>query len=186
MSQAAETALDTRERILRVALELIRTRSYLGFSFQDVAEQIGIRKASLYHHFPTKEALGIEVLERATEWFKVWAERTPATPQKKLGAYVRMFRDTLQAGSAVCPAGAFAPGWDCIEVDLQKAVRALRSTHIAWLTDVLTELGSPKQARQRANQLFALCQGALLASRMTGDPADFDEALAPAKAALGF
>ena len=34
----------------------MQTRSFHGFSFQDIADEIGVRKASLYHHFDSKDA----------------------------------------------------------------------------------------------------------------------------------
>jgi TetR/AcrR family transcriptional regulator, transcriptional repressor for nem operon len=76
---AVNTAItpNTREQIVRVARNLIQTRSYLGFSFQDIADEIGIRKPSLYHHFASKEALGVEVLRQATRSFEFWAAATP-------------------------------------------------------------------------------------------------------------
>ena len=43
--------MDTREKILNSAQGLIQTRSFHGFSFQDIANEVGIRKASLYHYF---------------------------------------------------------------------------------------------------------------------------------------
>lgn len=185
----ATPAVDsTRDQILRIARELIQTRSYLGFSFQDVADTVGIRKASLYHHFATKEALGIAVLQGATDDFKAWTMKRERTPAEWLEAYFRMYRDALQAGSAVCPAGALAPGWDCIEDGLRSAVRQLREAQVLWLTGILGALGALGGARAPAHAwaaaVFATCQGALLAARMTGRVADFDEAIAPLKAGL--
>jgi len=167
----------TREQILQVARELIQTRSYLGFSFQDVADQVGIRKASLYHHFPTKEALGVEVLRTATQAFKDWTAAKPRTPQAALEAYFRMYRNGLRAGESVCPAGALAPGWDCIDEELRGAVRDLRATQILWLSGVLGGLAPGGRAAASAAYVFAVCQGALLAARMTGRVEDFDEAI---------
>lgn len=175
---------DTRLTILRAARELIQTRSYLGLSFQDLADKVGIRKASLYHHFPSKEALGVAVLERAIQQFDDWVPTLGGTPQAKLQAYILMFRDVLGAGRRVCPGGAMGPGWDCIEPGLQQAVKRVRQRQIDWLTLVI---GQIKPSKTRANtspaqvaaEIFALCQGALLSPRMTGRAADFDEALAP-------
>ena len=56
--------MSTRENILDAAQDLIQTRSFHGFSFQDVADRVGIRKASLYHHFDSKDAVALAVLER--------------------------------------------------------------------------------------------------------------------------
>lgn len=174
----------TREQILRVARDLIQTRSYLGFSFQDVADQVGVRKASLYHHFPTKEALGIEVLRGATQAFKDWTVAKPRTPQASLEAYFRMYRNGLHAGEGVCPAGALAPGWDCIDEELRRAVRDLRQTQILWLSGVLGALSPGGKPGASASYVFAACQGALLSARMTGQVEDFDEAIEQLKQSL--
>jgi TetR/AcrR family transcriptional repressor of nem operon len=174
----------TREEILSVTRNLIQTRSYLGFSFQDVADQVGIRKPSLYHHFPTKEALGVEVLHEATHAFRIWAAATSPTPGRKLSAYFDLYRWGL-AGLAMCPAGALAPGWDCIEPKLQGAVRALRHEQVRWLSGVFS--ADPRN-RRRAGELaafvFAACQGALLSARMTGAVEDFDAVIAQVRSAI--
>jgi TetR/AcrR family transcriptional repressor of nem operon len=177
----------TRAQILGVARDLIQTRSYLGFSFQDVADAVGVRKASLYHHFPTKEALGIEVLRESTRSFKEWTGRARAA-DAALDAYFRMYRDGLRAGSSVCPAGALAPGWDCINDELRQAVRELRSTQVLWLTGVLGALGPRSKSSAPVGALaayvFAVCQGALLSARMTGRVDEFDEAVEQLKHSL--
>jgi TetR/AcrR family transcriptional repressor of nem operon len=178
----------TREQILGVARALIETRSYLGFSFQDVADAVGIRKASLYHHFPTKEALGIAVIRQATQFFNDWDAARVRTPKDALESYFRMYRNTLRAGSGMCPAGALAPGWDCINEELRQAVQELRSTQVLWLTGVL---GALMPARQKgasvaslAAYVFSVCQGALLSARMTGRVDDFDAAIAQLRSSL--
>ena len=180
-------ASNTREQILQVARNLIQTRSYLGFSFQDIADQIGIRKPSLYHHFPSKQALGVEVLRQATQSFAAWTATTPPAPQRKLAAYFKMYRAGLHAGRGVCPAGALACGWDCIDADLRSAVRSLRNVQISWLTGVLAAIGARNRkssTRDAAAFVFAACQGALLSARMTGTVEDFDTAVAQVRTAV--
>jgi TetR/AcrR family transcriptional repressor of nem operon len=178
----------TREQILGVARALIETRSYLGFSFQDVADAVGIRKASLYHHFPTKEALGIAVIRQATQFFKDWDAARVRTPKDALESYFRMYRNTLRAGSGMCPAGALAPGWDCINEELRLAVQELRNTQVMWLTGVLGALSPARQkgasVASLAAYVFSVCQGALLSARMTGRVDDFDAAIAQLRSSL--
>ena len=48
----------TKVRLLNEAETLIRTRGYAAFSYADLSERVGIRKASIHHHFPTKAELG--------------------------------------------------------------------------------------------------------------------------------
>lgn len=184
----ALAAGSTRDQILGVARGLIETRSYLGFSFQDVANAVGIRKASLYHHFPTKEALGVAVIRQATQLFRDWDAARERAPQDALDSYFRMYRNTLKAGSGVCPAGALAPGWDCINEELRQAVQELRHTQVLWLAGVLGALSPARQKgaslAAQAGYVFSVCQGALLASRMTGRVEDFDEAIAQLRISL--
>jgi len=174
----------TRAQILRVARDLIQTRSYLGFSFQDIADRVGIRKASLYHHFPSKEALALEVLHEAQRAFEAWSAELRGTPQEQLAAYVQMYRKALRAGVAMCPGGSFAPGWDCIDDALRQAVRELRGVQIVWLSGVLGALrpaGVGGSLADAAASVFAVCQGALTTARMTGNVADFEASLSALK-----
>lgn len=52
----------SRQRIVGTARTLFVEKGYLGVSMQQIADAAGLRKASLYHHFPSKEALFAEVL----------------------------------------------------------------------------------------------------------------------------
>ena len=55
----------TRERILEVALELFSETGYDKTSLRNVAERVGVTKAALYYHFPSKESLLMALIERA-------------------------------------------------------------------------------------------------------------------------
>lgn len=53
-----------RSEILRAAAELFASAGYAGTSVKDVADACGILPGSLYHHFDSKEAIAVELLER--------------------------------------------------------------------------------------------------------------------------
>jgi AcrR family transcriptional regulator len=54
-----------RERVLTAAERLFHERGYAAVSMQDLAEALGMRKASLYHYAPEgKEQLFVDVMER--------------------------------------------------------------------------------------------------------------------------
>ncbi|MEA3501305.1 MAG: TetR/AcrR family transcriptional regulator [Actinomycetota bacterium] len=61
-TSSADEALTTRERILREASHLFAARGYYGSSTRDIATAVGIRQPSLFHHFPSKQAILQELL----------------------------------------------------------------------------------------------------------------------------
>jgi len=65
----------TRKRILDIAEKLILTRGYNGFSYQDISETIGIRKASIHYHYPLKENLVERYTRKQIVLFKMWSRQ---------------------------------------------------------------------------------------------------------------
>ncbi|MBE1484379.1 TetR/AcrR family transcriptional regulator [Plantactinospora soyae] len=71
---------DTKERIRAVALALFTTHGYEQTSLREIADRVGITKASLYYHHPSKQALLIAIVEPLlTEW-RMMVERLAAAP----------------------------------------------------------------------------------------------------------
>jgi TetR/AcrR family transcriptional regulator len=54
----------TREKIFKVATKLFAKYGFAGTSMDDIADRVGIRKASLYHHFSSKQEIYEELIER--------------------------------------------------------------------------------------------------------------------------
>ena len=59
----------TAERILDAGQELIQSGGFSAMSFQDIASEVGIRKPSIIHHFPTKAELGVAIIRRYRDTF---------------------------------------------------------------------------------------------------------------------
>ena len=59
-----KTETGTRARILDAAEQLVQTRGFNGFSYADVATELGVTKASLHYHFPGKAELGEALIAR--------------------------------------------------------------------------------------------------------------------------
>ena len=74
MNSPAEQAKPRKEEILDVATRLFAERGYEGTSMNDVAERVGMRKASLFYHFATKDALYEAVLDRLVASLQVALE----------------------------------------------------------------------------------------------------------------
>lgn len=67
---------DTRETIRAVALELFSTKGFEQTSLREIAERVGLTKASLYYHYPSKQALLVAVVEPVLTGWRAIAEDT--------------------------------------------------------------------------------------------------------------
>ena len=73
----------TRQNAIRVALQLFTEQGYEATSLRQIADVLGINKASLYYHFPSKEAILHAAFEqRGSEAAALlaWFEQQPRTP----------------------------------------------------------------------------------------------------------
>jgi AcrR family transcriptional regulator len=66
-----EESLSGRNRVLDEAERLFRARGYNTVTMRDIASEVGIRQASLYYHFPSKEQLFVAVTERVFERHRI-------------------------------------------------------------------------------------------------------------------
>ena len=60
----------TAERVVDAAEGLVQQHGYNGFSYDDVAQLVGIKKPSIHHHFPKKGELVAVVAQRYTHRFR--------------------------------------------------------------------------------------------------------------------
>ena len=173
MSEPAPTA----ERLVDVAQDLVQTRGYNGFSYADLSTAVGIRKASVHHHFPAKGDLGREVAARYRRTFAdtlAAIERATPAPRARLDRYVELYAAALSERGRMCLCGMLAAEYDTLPEPVQDEVRGFFDDQRAWLTRVLgAEERSPVRARRVADALLAGLEGALLVSRADADTARF-------------
>jgi len=176
------------ERILNAAQLLVQTRGYDAFSYADISAAVGIRKASIHHHFPTKGDLGLRLIGRFREACRAalaGVDRAESDPRRKLRAYADLFTTTLADGGRMCLCGMLGAGFASLPAGVRGEVIAAFADHEAWLIGVLRagrEAGAfradrPPEAQARA--LISGLEGAMLLARLHDDPGRLrDEAAA--------
>ena len=88
----------SREAILESAAQVIRQKGFHGASMADIADAVQLQKASLYHHFSSKQDILLELLNMALEMVTermllVMAQNMPA--DEKLRLAMRTYLKTL-------------------------------------------------------------------------------------------
>ncbi|MEM7499983.1 MAG: TetR/AcrR family transcriptional regulator [Pseudomonadota bacterium] len=164
---------ETAERILDAAEKRVRRAGYNGFSFRDIAKDVGVKSASVHHHFPTKGALVARLAERYTERFMTALEAAART-EGSVPAMRRLFRKSLEDDNRMCLCGMMAAESDTLPPTAAAAARRF----FERLLDALGGGPSSQDAatRQRAFHIVATLEGALLLARVLGDPGAFDRA----------
>lgn len=83
----------TKERLLEEATKLVHDKGFRATSLNNLLNAAGIKKGTLYYHFPGKDDLGLAVLERAKAKFlttldEVLTAPTPAESLQRFLAFV--------------------------------------------------------------------------------------------------
>jgi TetR/AcrR family transcriptional repressor of nem operon len=175
---------DTATRILDSAERLVQGRGFNGFSYADVAAELGITKASLHYHFAGKAELGRALIERYAARFATALEQIDADggdAPAKLDAYARIYADVLQR-KRMCLCGMLAADYDTLPKQMREAVIAFFDHNEKWLTAVFEQGqadgslhldGSPSEAAQT---LVSGLEGAMLVARPYRDTKRFEAA----------
>ena len=174
---------ETPERILDVAELLVQTRGFNGMSYADIAEALGVTKASLHYHFPTKADLGARLISRYKEAFLRALPSIGATeeePGRRLRGYVRIYEHVLRK-DRMCLCGMLAAEHGTLPREMRTGLGAFFDANENWLVGVL-ERGRAEEslvfegsASAKARMLIGALEGAMLLARSYGQVERFTQ-----------
>ncbi len=174
---ARAPSADTATRILDSAEYLVQARGFNGFSYADIAAELGITKASLHYHFAGKTDLGEALVARYAERFSValdQIERELPGAHAKLEAYAALYAEVL-LGHRMCLCGMLAAEYATLPETIRECLIAFFDENEAWLERVLEQgradgslqfAGAP---RETARLIVSTLEGAMLVARPYGD-----------------
>ncbi|CAB3746246.1 TetR/AcrR family transcriptional regulator [Paraburkholderia humisilvae] len=178
MKNRADT--NSSDRILAAATKIAQAHGYGGLNVRSLAEEVGIKAASLYHHFPSKADLAAAVARRYWEDAAAMLEALSAEARDPIDCLRRYptetFRKSLENGNRMCLASFMTAEYDDLPEVVKKEVQTFADVNIAWLGKVLSAAGivGPREARKRARSIFSAIVGAQLMARGRSDIALFD------------
>jgi TetR/AcrR family transcriptional regulator, transcriptional repressor for nem operon len=169
--------MDTREHILDTAQALAQARGFNAFSYADIAASVGIRKASIHHHFPAKEDLEIALVQRYRERFSdalglIWQRKRKAS--SRLRAFGELYLQTLSDGK-ICLCGMLASDIAALPEAVRAPLLLFFEDQELWLVQTLeaglkaNEFPTLAHARNKARSLLSALQGGMLIARARND-----------------
>lgn len=175
---------DTVEKIIKSAEQQARSGGYNGFSFREIAKEIGIKSASIHYHFPTKADLATELTKRYTERFEqrlVEIAGKNKTLHSKLLAFANEFYEAAKTENKMCLCGLFTAEIDILPDTVTDKLQHFFKMNEQWLIAQLTEHKAPMRGEQTpqkvALQLIANMEGAILLAKAFNSPNYFDHAV---------
>jgi TetR/AcrR family transcriptional regulator, transcriptional repressor for nem operon len=181
MGGAQQTRVsETASRILEVAERLAQTRGFNGFSYADIAAELGITKASLHYHFATKAELGCALIVGYSKKFNsALAQIEAANPRDTLRRYVELYENVL-VRDRMCLCGMLAAEYSTLPQTMRAELRSFFDKNESWLADNLERgrkagaLRFDGPALEIARLLTAGLEGAMLLARSYEEPARFE------------
>lgn len=164
MNETAKKIVDTAERMMREG-------GYHSFSFRQIADELGVKSASVHYHFPTKEVLGGLVTQRYTEAFLGSLGR-PEDHEDPLGFYIAAFEGSLKANGTPCLCGVLAAESGRLPDEVCAALKTFTEENLKWVQGALkVELpgGRAQDYEGIALVVFSALEGAVNFAALTKD-----------------
>ncbi|MGH1363919.1 MAG: TetR/AcrR family transcriptional regulator [Calditrichia bacterium] len=159
----------TKKRILKTAGKMLLANGYNGFSYGDIAQEVGIRKASIHYHFPSKAELGAAIVENYTKWMHRWVAETDAsskTSMERLEAFFLLYRNFFGVGEKICMNGVLSADLNGLPEEMKQAFKRLLHFEHEWMKQVILEgqKSGEFHSKQSAGRLALLVGAALQGS----------------------
>lgn len=168
---ARPSGRDIRRAALEAAGAAIRSKGVTGFSYGDLAQQIGVRAPSLHHHFRHKDELVAETAARHRAAFRAAVD---AIDEERAIDRIRRFGQHFLSPALddeLCLCGAAVAGWDQLNPAAKAEVTHFFEEQVAWVERQLAvaaaegDLHPGLDPSAAAHLVVSTLEGALLLER---------------------
>ncbi|MCA2436641.1 TetR/AcrR family transcriptional regulator [Rhizobium leguminosarum] len=173
----------TSDEILASARVLIMNGGYNGFSYADIAETVGIRKASIHHHFPSKVDLVRTLVKRYREDAEAGfngLEQRVSDPLELLKVYAGHWAQCIEdASRPFCVCALLASELPALPADVASEVQGFFRFLSKWIVSVMDRglrdgsLKLSSAPKIEGEAFLAKIHGAMLSARVYGSPEVF-------------
>jgi AcrR family transcriptional regulator len=166
-----------RSRVLDAAFDLFQRQGYNGTSMLEIAAAAAVTGGAMHHHFPTKKALGLAVIDEKVRGAveSTWlapVRDAPSATKAIFGIFKSLARQLDDKGSVLgCPVNNLTLELASADVEFRSALKSLfdewRSTVAAGLlSDLKNEVATAKEATAKADLVIAAYSGAMAMAKV--------------------
>ncbi len=163
MTEVSVAIMDSAERRMRIG-------GFHGFSFREIAADIGIKSSSVHYHFPTKEDLAAAVVRRYTDELAERMDQRIGTDPDPISVWTRAFRGTLVSAERLCPCMVLGAG--ALDLPAKVSVEVKRFFNMC-----LNKLVDEGLSEDAAAEFLATLTGASIIAVATDDVDTYDRAI---------
>jgi TetR/AcrR family transcriptional regulator, transcriptional repressor for nem operon len=169
------------EKLLDVGEAAVRARGYHAVSFRELADELGIKSASVHYYYRQKEDLGLALVARYRARFfdALGAATTNAGHfDARLRAFAGVYRSALVGSDRICLCGMLGAECSGLPPALAAAVADFFKANVDWLVASMDTTHPIRERRERATTIVATLQGAMMIATSLKNHRHFDTATA--------
>jgi TetR/AcrR family transcriptional repressor of nem operon len=160
---------DIKTAIMDAAERRMQQGGFGGFSFREIAADVGIKSSSVHYHFPTKEDLAGAVIRRWAEYTSELIDKELEKDPDPIRVWAKAFRGTAFSEARMCPCTVLGAAAQDLPEPVAKEVKGF----FKMCQDKLVAEGlSPGKAAE----VLSTITGALVLANALGDTAEYDRA----------
>lgn len=176
-------AITTKDKILELGRVLLQTYGYHSFKYQQIASELGIKNAAIHHYFPSKEDLGLAIIEKVHTDFLLMKEKTVShTTKEKTDILLKMYREYVLEGLNLCIIGVGITSYEELPDKMKLATKKFYNDLLNWLTisfeegHAIGDFHFEGSAEDLARYYLVTIAGSIQLAKMNGID-DFDKSI---------
>jgi AcrR family transcriptional regulator len=156
----------SKEDILKHSIKLFKIQGYYNTSMSNIADACGLIKGSIYHHFKSKEEIGLESLKYIHKYFEdniySIAYKDDLSPKEKIVLFVKQIDKYFLNSEGGCLLGNLALEVSSSNINFKEEIKLYFSNWESALAHILNCWYDKATALELAKEYVALTQGEIM------------------------
>lgn len=155
----------TKSQLIHEASKMFLAHGYNGFSLQDLSKSLKIKKSSLFHYYPSKSALAVDLIQFYQTSFIEWTHKVADLPPKdQLIKYAEKITKWICDKNRICPVGNITMEWQNVDSKIKKEILNLHKIQKQWIQKNLNS------SETMVLTFMSLLQGSVQIARLNQNP----------------